>query len=167
MNESISFKTLHQIGKGNIYNFLSNAYQKYASFDPRAIEEWIKGWKDFDDFVFSFTDEDASFGFSTFLGNKAIGFSSWDPRQFPIAIVGHNCILSDYQCKDLGKMQMMETINRLRIAGFKKAKATTGELTFFIPAQKMYTFCGFQEFERRYGDKNSDFQTIHYEMLLV
>ena len=83
-NESISFKKLHQIGKGNIYNFLSNAYQKYASFDPRAIEEWIKGWKDFDDFVFSFTDEDASFGFSTFLGNKAIGLKqgfmddNWD-----------------------------------------------------------------------------------------
>jgi GNAT superfamily N-acetyltransferase len=113
------------------------------------------------------TEDDASFGFSAFSGSQAIGFSSWEPGQFPVAIVGHNCILPDYQGNDFGRMQMMETINRLRTAGFKKAKVTTGEPTFFIPAQKMYTFCGFKEFERRYEDKNSDFRTIHYEMPLV
>ena len=166
MDNTLHFETLHRLGRGTIHEMLENAYEAYRDIDSGALSEWENNWKEFDEFVFSLAEDNATFGFSTFLDRKAIGFSSWDPRQFPLAIIGHNCIMPIYRGKRYGIAQMKETICRLKEEGFEKAMVTTGESDFFLPAQAMYKCSGFIEVERGYGDKYSKFRTITLELSL-
>lgn len=134
MDNSLHFETLHQIARGMILAMLEKAYEAYRKTDAGAVREWENRWKDFDELVFSFSENAASFGFSSLLGRKAIGFSSWDPRQFPTAIIGDNLIIPEYRRNGYGISQMKETIRRLQEASFEKATVMTGESEFFLPA---------------------------------
>lgn len=162
----VRFEPLQDLGLGKIFEMLERAYAAYRKIDPEAVNEWKENWKTFDDFVFSIPAKEASFGFSTFWEDNGVGFSSWDPRQFPTAVIGHNCIVPEYRGKGLGIVQMRETIRRLTDRGFIKALVTTGESEFFLPAQTMYKRCGFAETVRGYGEEHSRFRTITFELRL-
>jgi GNAT superfamily N-acetyltransferase len=167
MKNRIHFKHLCDIGQGNVYSFLRQSYDQYIAIDPDFEAKWQSNWQEFDDLVFKqFSPEAVTFGFSTYLDNTPIGLSSWDPCEFPKAIVGHNCILPEYRGNGLGYIQMNETINRLKTAGYTHAIVTTGEANFFVPAQKMYMKNGFVETVRDYSDNASKYRTIHYALEL-
>ena len=70
---------------------------------------------------------------------------SWDPRNYPVVIIGHNCIKQEYKGKGFGKEQLGIALDKLRASGFKMSRVSTGIMSFFIPAQRMYVFAGFKE----------------------
>jgi GNAT superfamily N-acetyltransferase len=95
------------------------------------------------------------------LNNKPIGFASYDPRQKPVAIIGHNCIIPRYQKQGFGKQQLMELLNKLQQNNFNQVKVSTGDCDFFLPAQKLYLSCGFSE-NKRFPGKYPEFQMIEF-----
>lgn len=85
----------------------------------------------------------------TCFRGEPVGITSYDPRPFPDAIVGQNCILPEYRGKGFGRLQLLHLLAILKSKGFEKATATTTDEPFFEPAQRMYQACGFAEVERR------------------
>jgi len=94
----------------------------------------------------------------------------WDPREFPLVEIGHNCILPKFKGIGLGKEQLRIILERLKHKSFEKAKVSTGLLNFFIPAQRMYESLGFHEIKRDKGNKLGQFKLcdqIYYELNLI
>jgi len=75
---------------------------------------------------------------------------AYDPRPFPEAIVGQNCIVPEYRGKGFGRLQLRHLLAMLKSKGFEKATVTTTDNPFFEPAQRMYQACGFAEVKRRH-----------------
>ena len=105
--------------------------------------------------------------FITCLDGQPIGFASYDPRQGPdLAIIGHNCILPEYQQRGFGRQQITEVLRRLKAKGFHKVVVTTSDHPFFAPAQRMYQSCGFRESRRFKQSQHAPCRTIEYEIEL-
>ncbi|MFA6523006.1 MAG: GNAT family N-acetyltransferase [Candidatus Peribacteraceae bacterium] len=142
----------------------------YAGVKPTLSEkEWkklVKTFEDFDQEVFS-NIHVARCTFITVLDGIPIGLGSYDPRKRPAyGLVGHNVVLPSVQGKKFGKAQLLEILNRMRAMGIRKARVSTGDHAFSIPAQKNYESAGFRK-TRRFIDKNWSFGQIEYEMILI
>jgi GNAT superfamily N-acetyltransferase len=151
---------------GTLCSLLSRSYEGYFAFDPDARDEWHEDWRGFDQFVFENLDTVGKCGFVSVLNGTAVGFSSWDPRGFPLAIIGHNCVDPKHGGAGFGRAQILETLRILKAQGFTRARVTTGDHPFFIPAQKMYQACGFKEAQRNPATVKTRVPTIDYEILL-
>jgi len=102
--------------------------------------------------------------FLTGLDGLIVGFASWDPRQRPrYGIVGHNCILPEFQGRGFGREQIQEVLRRFRGLGIQTARATTCDHPFFAPAHRMYQACGFREVRRMPWDRDPGRIVTGYE----
>ena len=157
----IKFAGLSKYNPGLLFSLLSQCYSKDLNIRFR------KDFKGFDKEAFEHTDTIGACVFITSINKQVIGFGSYDPRQRPeIGIIGHNCILPNYQNKGYGKLQIIEILRIFNAERIKKAKVTTGDISFFIPAQKMYQSCGFKEVSRTQDEKGTGFGVIEYEYYL-
>ncbi len=96
---------------------------------------------------------------------RAIGLGTWDPRQGPaVGIVGHNCVIPDYQGQGIGRRQVQEILRRFRQRGFARAAVTTSEHPFFVPAQRMYAACGFTLVGRRSGGPDPRYGVLDFAL---
>ncbi|UCH43160.1 MAG: GNAT family N-acetyltransferase [Dehalococcoidales bacterium] len=164
----IEFTSFQHHSRGLLVSLLAQSYAGYFQYDPECKAAWQKDWEEYDRDVFQYPDTVGASGFVTCLEGRAIGFASWDPRQLPdIGIIGHNCILPDFRGNSYGIGQIVRVLGILREQGCLKACVTTGEHSFFKPAQQMYQSCGFTEVQRSYADVNSKFRTIDYELSLL
>ena len=155
MMEIITFTPITEHEPGIIFSLLS---QSYAPIWNDKLEETMRK---FDREVFENPDTVGACTFITYLDGRAIGMASYDPRGGPeSAIIGHNCILPDYQGRGFGCRQIAEIIRCLKARHFVKVTVTTSDHPFFIPAQKMYQACGFQQ------RPDSECQTIKYGLEL-
>jgi putative acetyltransferase len=100
------------------------------------------------------------------LGDALIGFGSWDPRGFPTARVGHNCILPAYRGNGYGTAQLKHVTTMLRDAGFERAIARTGAIAFFGPARRMYERCGFATVASHRAGSVAPFAVTEYQLVL-
>jgi GNAT superfamily N-acetyltransferase len=137
------FKGLCDFPRGTISSLLLRSYAQWASADPDLLQVWERGWRQYDEDVNLHPDTMGQSGFVSCLGETPIGFGSWDPRPFPTAQVGHNCILPAFRGNGYGATQLKRIITLLRDAGFRSAVARTGDIAFFAPARRMYESCGF------------------------
>jgi len=164
----IEFTSFRQHPKGLLISLLSQSYADYFQYDPERRGVWQKDWAAYDRDVFQYPDTIGSCGFVTCLGDRAIGFASWDPRQLPdIGIIGHNCILPALRGNSYGKRQVVNVLDIFKEKGCRTACVTTGEHFFFRPAQRMYLSCGFREVKHSYADPQGTFGTIDYELSLI
>jgi GNAT superfamily N-acetyltransferase len=157
------FATLSDQQPGTIVTLLRASYAQLLKLDPRWESEEEK-WEEYDRQVFVHPKTVGACVFLTRLEGHIVGFGSWDPRQKPeYGIIGHNCILPEFQGNGLGKQQIQEILGRFQMLGIKIAKASTNDHFFFIPAQRMYVACGFLEVRRIpwMGDPNQ--KMIEYE----
>ena len=158
---TLTFNPITDYQPGTIFSLLS---QSYAQIWNDELEETIRK---FDREVFDNPDTVGACTFITCLDGRPIGLASYDPRPGPeLAIIGHNCILPDYQGQGFGRKQIAEILYRLKAQYFAKVTVTTSDHVFFIPAQKLYQACGFREARRFHQPPDSDCQTIEYEFEL-
>jgi GNAT superfamily N-acetyltransferase len=150
---------------GTIAEILKICYADLVASDPELWGNEAKGWELFDAEVY---EDPAGLGDCTFLSwldDNLIGFSSYDPRQWPaLGIIGHNAILPQFQRRGFGKQQIAETLRRFQKMGFKKAKVSTLDHPFFVPAQKMYLSCGFCVKRWIPWEGNPEYRLIEYGM---
>lgn len=140
----IEYMKISDFPKGTLYNQLVDAY----SFNQCCKEHWNDVWLEYDNFFYHNKNIADTCGFITVADGSVVGHITWDPRNIPdYAIIGHNCILSKYKGKGLGKAQLTEAIRRIKEYDVKKIIVTTNEITF--AAQKNYESVGFQKIKVR------------------
>jgi GNAT superfamily N-acetyltransferase len=164
--EAIAFTPFAEHEPGLILSLLSRSYAPYLALDPQAAQAWPGDWATYDREVYQRLDTVGACGFVTCLEGEPIGFASWDPRGRPTGIVGHNCVLPAFQERGYGTMQISRVLETLRGHGFAQARVTTGDHPFFVPAQRMYAACGFQEIARGQRDPRVALRMIDYQLSL-
>jgi len=119
-----------------------HAYSFNIEYEVVNKEKWLAD----DNFFFDNPTIGDKYCFVTTLGDEAIGFLAWDPRNLPeYAIIGDNCIIPKHNGKGYGKLQLKEAINRITQNDVKKIFVSTDN--DFIPAQRMYESVGFKRLE--------------------
>ena len=163
----LKFTSPHVREPGTVAAILKICYAGLVSAEPELWSNEVEGWMRFDTDVYEDPDREGDCTFLSWIGDKLIGFASYDPRQWPaVGIVGHNGILPEYQGRGFGKQQIAEILRRFRKMGFKRAKVSTLDHVFFIPAQKMYLSCGFYESRRIPWEGSPHYGLIEYEQEL-
>ena len=161
------FKPFTDHEPGIILTLLKKSYKELAKIKAEYILEWEKDWIEYDREIFQYPNTIGSCGFISYLGIKIVGFGSYDPRKYPIGIIGHNCILPQFRRNGFVKQQINEILKRFRKMNFKKATVSPNEHEFFYPAQRMYVACGFREMRRFQGEGDWDYiwdyMMIEYE----
>ena len=161
---NLTFTSIDNYRAGCIVELLTRSYHALLQEDISFRTSEVPKWREFDREVVSTPDIFRGCIFFSWLDENLVGFGSFDPRPKPeFGIVGHNCILPEFRNRGLGKQQLREILLRLEEIGIKLVKASTNEHPFFLPAQKMYTACGFHEVCRAKinGKENN---VIHYEI---
>ncbi len=163
----ITPKSLLCYPKGTIKQLLYEAYKSFHVQYPECLDSNLKSFIECDTFFYANPEIGEKYSFISEYKDQVIGMFSWDPRNYPTVIIGHNCILPTYQNMGFGKEQISIALRIFKEQGFGKAQVSTGQMEFFIAAQKMYTGAGFKELGR---DLNSKTQKLHaniyYEMVL-
>jgi len=163
----IAFTPFAEHEPGIILSLLSQSYAAYLALDPQAARTWPADWAAYDHEVSRHPDTVGACGFVTCLQGQPIGFASWDPRAYPTyGVIGHNCILPAFRANGYGTAQIRHVLDILRARGFERARVTTGDHPFFVPAQRMYAVCGFQEVGRSHRDPRVALRMIDYELPL-
>ena len=143
--------------------------ESYEAIRPELSQkEWKKLTDQFRDFEqeVALHPEIARCTFISVENGIPIGLGSYDPRQRPaLGLVGHNAILPSAQGKGYGKLQLLEVLRRMKALGIRRARVSTGDHPFSIPAQKNYLSVGFKE-TRRFIDEQWGMRQIEYEMEL-
>jgi hypothetical protein len=153
--------------KGTIKFLLEMSYNPFHMQFPEYLEENLRSFYECDSFFYSNPEIGNKCSIISEYKGNVVGMSCWDPRNYPTAIIGHNCILPTFQCMGLGKEQMSITLRKLKENGFKVVHVSTGLMEFFIPAQKMYIGVGFKELRRDLNYQTPKLNdNIYYEMLL-
>ena len=148
----IDFKTIDNFKPGLIQLILKNSYSKFTDCFPNAKEIFYKQWEEEDNDAFNNPNTIGKYLFFTCLKDVPIGYCSWDEREKPVGIIGQNCILPEYQGQGYGMKQIELIINIFKDKKFGEIRVVTGEHEFFIPAQRIYTQCGFKKRQRINGN---------------
>ena len=150
---------------GIISGLLHQSYAELVQAQPELWEPEKKNWEEFDRNVFGNPGTIGACTFLTWCGKDVVGFFSFDPRPAPAyGVIGHNCILPEYQNRGFGKRQVAEILRWFRHMGIGQAKVSTRDHPLFVPAQKMYSACGFVEVKRVSFDRDPKRNIIHYQM---
>jgi GNAT superfamily N-acetyltransferase len=150
---------------GIISRLLDQSYAKLVRAHPELWESEKENWEEFDRDVFENPETIGACTFLTWFGKDLVGFFSFDPRPGPAyGVIGHNCILPEYRNQGFGKRQIAEILRRFKQMGIGQARVSTSDHPFFVPAQRMYTACGFVEVKRVSFDRDPKRNIIHYQM---
>ncbi len=157
----LKFEPVTKYVKGIVFSLLKKSYEKVWN------DKLEKSLRKSDKEVFENSDTVGACAFISTLNGKPVGMASWDPRQEPeLGIIGHSCILPEFQGRGYGKEQINEILRRFKLNEFAKVRVSTGEEPFFKPARKMYLSCGFKETKRYDSCYNPPYKTIDYEIEL-
>jgi len=158
----LQFKSIHNQEPGILSSLLFESYADLIESDPIHWKPEESNWNEFDRDAFGNPETVGAYVFLSWHGQELVGFASFDPRQRPLCgIIGHNCILPEFRGKGFGKQQVNEILDRFIIFGIRTAKVTTNDNPFFIPAQRMYKSCGFQEIFREPWEGDKTQSLIH------
>ena len=162
------FNPISKYSSGVIFELLN---QSYAGLLKERSGYWLaerEKWRQLEKEAFENPETVGRCFFITSCGGETIGMFSYDPRQRPeYGIIGQNCILPTFRGRGFGTKQILRVIEIFRKERFLKAKATTSEHPFFIPAQKMYRGLGFKEIAKREGGPDPRYGLIDLEMILL
>ncbi len=163
----LRFTPPHDQKPGRIASLLEQSYAELLEWGPDIMSLEVCKWEQFDREVFEHPETVGSCVFLSWCDDYLVGFGSYDPRQQPeFGIVGHNCVLPGFRGRGFGRQQLGEILRRFQEIGIRVAKATTGDHSFFTPAQQMYAACGFRETRRHPWEGNPFLNVIEYEKRL-
>jgi len=157
----LRFEPVTKYDNGIVFDILTQG------FKPVVDDKLSECIRKFDEEVFSNPETVGACTFVAEVDGKVAGLGSYDPRKWPESgEIGWNCILEDFRGKGFGRAQIFEILKILKDREFKKAFVRTGEHPFFVPAQKMYKYCGFVEVKRHLTGDQPGYGTIDYELNL-
>jgi GNAT superfamily N-acetyltransferase len=162
-NMKLRFKLPFEEKPGIIEWLLNQSYAELIDVEPDDWEAEKENWKQSDRGVFENPDTIGACTRLSYYNNDLVGFFCFDPRPKPeYGIIGHNCVLPKFRRHGFGMQQIREILQLLKVSGIRQCRVSTCDHWFFIPAQRMYTACGFIEEKRipRNRDHNQDM--IHY-----
>jgi len=143
---------------------LDQSYAELVKAEPELWEPEKMNWEETDRNVFQNPDTIGACTFLSLCGKDIAGFFSFDPRPQPAyGVIGHNCILPEYRNQGFGKQQVVEMLQKFRQIGIARARVSTNDHSFFLPAQRMYIACGFIEIEKVPWDRDPKQNIIRYE----
>jgi ribosomal protein S18 acetylase RimI-like enzyme len=149
---------------GIIARLLDQSYAELVKAEPELWEPEKMNWEETDRNVFQNPDTIGACTFLSLCGKDIAGFFSFDPRPQPAyGVIGHNCILPEYRNQGFGKQQVVEMLQKFRQIGIARARVSTNDHSFFLPAQRMYIACGFIEIEKVPWDRDPKQNIIRYE----
>jgi GNAT superfamily N-acetyltransferase len=148
----IEYKPIDLFEPGLIEKLLKSSYKDFFRWFPNEKQRLYDQWEREDKEALNNPDTIGRHVLFTCIKDNPIGYFSWDDRQYPLGIVGQNCILPDYQGQGYGKRQIEYIIGIFKNKKFNQIRAVTGDHEFFIAAQKMYLKSGFQEEKKTQGD---------------
>jgi GNAT superfamily N-acetyltransferase len=148
----IDYRTIDNFRSGLIEKLLKTSYKRLIDYFPNDKQRYYTQWEKEDSEAFNNPDTIGKYVLFSCISNNPIGYFSWDDRQYPLGIIGQNCILPNFQGQGYGRKQIDLMIKIFQDKKFNEIKAITGDHDFFISAQKMYTNCGFQEQRKMEGD---------------
>jgi GNAT superfamily N-acetyltransferase len=167
MTMDIIFSLPDRAEPGVLVSMLRRVYAPLMESDPETWGQEQAGWAEFDREVFQNPETVGACTFLTWSGDQLVGFGSYDPRQRPrFGIIGHNCILPEFQGRGFGSAQVREILRRFESMGIELARVSTGEHPFFIPAQRMYVAGGFREIRRLPWPRDPQQRIIEYQKVL-
>ena len=132
--------------QGTVLEIIEASYRDYLACFPEIWTREQKGWKELDQLA---AEIPGTWIFLSCCADKIVGMASFDPRNFPKAIIGHNCIIPEFRGRGFGKLQVVELLRRIKERSFTEIEVTTGDDDFFEAARRMYKSCGFKEVERK------------------
>src|SRR4030042_1754195 len=102
----IDFKTIDNFKPGLIQSILKNSYAEFIDCFPKDKGKFYKQWEQEDSDAFNNPQTIGKYIFITCLKDLPVGYCSWDDRQYPVGIIGQNCIIPEYQRKGYGRKQL-------------------------------------------------------------
>jgi GNAT superfamily N-acetyltransferase len=164
---NLRFTPPHDQEPGLIASMLKQSYSDLLESDQEHWAPEVAKWERFDREVFEHPDTVGACVFLSWSDGQLVGFGSYDPQQKPaFGIVGHNCVLPEFRGRGFGKQQIQEILRRFQGKGIRTAKTSTLAGAWHIPAQRMYTACGFRETARHPWDGDPSQTVIEYEKRL-
>ncbi len=142
------FKPIDCFPKGTIFNLLSDSYLDFHNNYPEYLSENTKSFSECDTFFYEKIKIGLNCCLITVFQNLPIGMVCWDPRESPICNIGHNCIIPNHRSNGFGKEQINNALKIIAMNGFNICRVSTGLMSFFEPAKKMYLANGFKETRR-------------------
>ena len=160
----VQFTTLCEARPGDLASLLERAYAPLLENDRRFWSEQRIQWHRFDASAFGQPDTVGACTFFTWVAGHLAGFASYDPRSAPdVGILGHNCVVPEFQRRGIGAAQIREVLRRLCALGIRRARVLTLDLPFFAPARRMYVSAGFSETTRGPYPNRPHMTLIEYE----
>lgn len=159
----LNFISPLSLQRGELSKIIYQCYESLINDKSGLWKEEKKKFDNFDKLTFNYPDTIGKCVFVTKQDNEIVGLASWDPRNGEI---GQNCILPKFRGRGYGKMQLNEILNRLKLAGFKKAIVTTSGHPFFKPALVMYEKMGFAISNKKSGGPDQKYGLIDLEKTL-
>jgi len=163
----LEFTTIEAFPPGTIFNLLLAAYSAFHDQYPEYLEENIRSFTDCDTFFYANIPIANKCCLISTYQSQAVGMICWDPREFPQAIIGHNCIIPGKKGNGLGKEQLHFALQEIQKKDFTTCKVSTGLMDFFEPARKMYSANGFIESHRDVTTENTGLRMqdmIYYQL---
>lgn len=127
---------------GTLAEILKICNSQLVSSNPLIWIPEVTDWERFDFDVYRNPDTVGDCTFLTWWEKQLIGFASFDPRPRPeYGLIGHNCVLPEFQNRGAGKAQICEVLRRFNLRGIQSARVSTLDHPFFQPAVRVYTAC--------------------------
>jgi GNAT superfamily N-acetyltransferase len=164
----LTFEPISLFARGELAEIIAKSYAELVEKWPDPWEREREKWEDYDRQAFDHPDTVGRCIFVSCLERKPVGSASYDPRPGPsYAIVGQNCVLPEYRCRGFGRRQILEILGRFKAQEIRRARVTTSEHPFFLPAVRMYRDLGFQEIRRLTGGPDPRYQLVELEKRLL
>ena len=77
------------------------------------------------------------------VGDVVVGFVSYYLHAAPLGVIGNNAVRPEYQGRSIATQLYEATLDRMRAAGMRYARVTTGGDPSHAPARRAYEKVGF------------------------
>jgi len=151
MNVKFEYKGIKDFAPGIIQELIKKCYAGFFDYFPRERTRLYAHWEQEDYAAFENKRIGNCMAF-TCINDLPVGYFCWDDRQFPVGIVGQNCILPEFRGNGYGSKQIERIITLFQERNYREITVTTGDHEFFHTTRKMYMNRGFNEYGRIEGE---------------
>lgn len=150
------FHDFSEFSEVNILDMLDVVYQPLFDSGILKREIMLQKWQH----LIELSQKEKFCFFLTSLDSEIVGFGSIDPRDKPNGRIGHHVVLPNSTRNGIGNIQLKEMEKRLFNAGCSAVSCTTGDIDFFIPAQRLYAKNGYKLICKNKGEH---FEILEYQ----